>query len=113
MELVHATHERIVGLVEFSGSLFVGTERMVYQLKEGVLVPIMFEKPRLRVAAQSSRQEEKSKAMEAAREAVSRIGCSIAVDNDFKEGVEAAFPNCNEEMDHLEYKEAVRGKESE
>ena len=48
-----------------------------------------------------------------ALDAVSNIGCSLAVDNDFKEGVEAAFPNCNEEMDHLEYKEAMRGKESE
>ena len=55
----------------------------------------------------------KSSPLDAALDAVSRIGCSIAVDNDFKEGVEAAFPNCNEEMDHLEYKEAMRGKECE
>ena len=111
MVVLHSTYEEIVGMIEHKGVLFVGTKHMVYRLIDDKLVPVVFEKPRIHVAAGTSRQQ--SKAFQAALDAVSNIGCSLAVDNDFKEGVEAAFPNCNEEMDHLEYNEAMRGKECE
>lgn len=109
MVVLHSSYEEIVGMIEHKGVLFVGTKHMVYRLIDDKLVPVVFEKPRIHVAAGTSRKQ--SKAFQAALDAVSNIGCSLAVDNNFKEGVEEAFPKCNEEMDHLEYKETMRGKE--
>ena len=95
MVVLHSTYEEIVGMIEHKGVLFVGTKHMVYRLIDDKLVPVVFEKPRIHVAAGSSRQQ--SKAFEAALEAVSNIGCSLATDNDFKEGVKAAFPECKKD----------------
>lgn len=97
MVVLHSTYEEIVGMIEYKGVLFVGTKHMVYRLIDDKLVPVVFEKPRIHVAAGTSRQQ--SKAFETALDAVSNIGCSLAVDNDFKEGVEAAFPNSEKPFD--------------